>query len=170
MSAAPHEEVPLRAICQRAGVQLPTLYYYFGSKQGLMDAVVSYAFDSYINNKSGRTRIADPIGALRKGWDNHVEFGLDNPSLYILMYGRVHPGAQPSAAQEVERLLLQRTTQAQEEGLLRPGMDPQEAAAHILSTNIGVTLFLITRPEPAMGSSLSRQVRDSVLCWLCPEA
>jgi len=34
--------VSTRAICDRAGVQAPTLYHHFGSKQGLLDAVVKF--------------------------------------------------------------------------------------------------------------------------------
>ena len=35
--------VSTRAVCDRAGVQAPTLYHHFGSKQGLIDAVASVA-------------------------------------------------------------------------------------------------------------------------------
>ena len=40
IAASPGETVPLRAICDAAGVRLPTLYHFFGSKEGLLDAVV----------------------------------------------------------------------------------------------------------------------------------
>ena len=70
VSGSPNQDVPIRAICERAGVQLPTLYHYFGSKDGLMDALVSFAFESYLNAKSDQPRLADPIEVLRRGWDN----------------------------------------------------------------------------------------------------
>ena len=37
LDAADGSEVSTRAICDRAGVQAPTLYHHFGSKQGLLD-------------------------------------------------------------------------------------------------------------------------------------
>ncbi|MFC4858617.1 TetR/AcrR family transcriptional regulator [Actinophytocola glycyrrhizae] len=42
LTASP--EVSTRAICERAGVQAPTLYHYFGNKQGLLAAVVEDRF------------------------------------------------------------------------------------------------------------------------------
>ena len=38
-----------RAICARAGVQAPTLYHHFGSKQGLIDAVIQHGFNQYVD-------------------------------------------------------------------------------------------------------------------------
>lgn len=161
VSASPHQEVPIRAICERAGVQLPTLYHYFGSKDGLMDALVSFAFERYLNAKSDQPQLADPIEVLRRGWDNHVEFGLKNPQLYALMYGRAHPGGRPSAAHEVERLLLLRAREAFAAGRLK--VPAELAAAQILSTNIGVTLSLITEAEEVPDLRVSESVRDLLL-------
>ncbi|MBQ1445202.1 MAG: TetR/AcrR family transcriptional regulator [Renibacterium sp.] len=161
VSGSPNQDVPIRAICERAGVQLPTLYHYFGSKDGLMDALVSFAFESYLNAKSDQPRLADPIEVLRRGWDNHVEFGLQNPQLYALMYGRTHPGGRPSAAREVERLLLLRTQEAFAAGRLK--VHAELAAAQILSTNIGVTLALITEATELPDLRVSESVRDLLL-------
>lgn len=161
VSASPNQDVPVRAICERAGVQLPTLYHYFGSKDGLMDALVTFAFESYLNAKSHQPALVDPIEVLRRGWDNHVEFGLRNPQLYALMYGRTHPGGRPNAAHEVERILLMRTQEAAQAGRLR--VSAELAAAQILSTNVGVTLSLITEAVPEPELQISQSVRDLLL-------
>lgn len=161
VSASPNQDVPVRAICERAGVQLPTLYHHFGSKNGLMDDLVTFAFASYLNAKSQQPALTDPIEVLRRGWDNHVEFGLANPQLYALMYGRAHPGGQPKAAYEVERLLLLRTQKAFDAGRLR--VSAELAAAQILSTNVGVTLALVTEAAPEPQLRVSESVRDLLL-------
>src|ERR1700754_1570583 len=77
-----------RAICERAGVTAPTLYHHFGSKQGLLDAVLNHGFTQYVAAEES----ADPLRDLRDGWDSHVGYGLAQPAFYALLYGRVRPG------------------------------------------------------------------------------
>src|SRR5260221_6319001 len=51
-----------RAICERAGVQAPTLYHHFGSKQGLLDAVINFGFSQYVQATGEEADGDDPIG------------------------------------------------------------------------------------------------------------
>lgn len=161
LSEAPGEDVSIRAICERAGVTLPTLYHFFGSKDGLIDTVVRHGFEAYVRHKQEHGQSDDPIRDIREGWDGHVAFGLANPSFYAVMYGRVRPGQRPTSAREPEAMLLELTTAAQRRGLLR--VDPQAAANAILATNIGVTLALITMPPETVDPELSPLVREAVL-------
>lgn len=95
IAAAPGGDVSLRAVCEAAGVTMPTLYHFFGSKQGLLDAVIERGFDMYLGAKEATGSTGDPIADLRRGWDVHVDFGLANPGFYTLMYGTVQPGRSP---------------------------------------------------------------------------
>src|ERR687894_233566 len=88
------EAVSTRAVAAAAGVQAPTIYRQFGDMRGLLDAVASDGFSTYLGRKMTRERAADPIDDLRGGWNLHVEFGLENPALYTLMYGDPRPGAE----------------------------------------------------------------------------
>lgn len=159
IAAAPGEDVPLRAICDRAGVRLPTLYHFFGSKAGLLDAVVAHGFETYLSAKREHAPTGDPLEDIRRGWDDHVAFGLENPGFYTLMYGRIRPGSRPTAAGDAEAMLLGLTTALASRGRLR--VSPERAAEHVLATNVGVTLALITSPSPDL--ALSAAVRDAVL-------
>lgn len=138
IAAAPGEDVSLRAICAAVGVKMPTLYHFFGNKQGLIDAVIERGFDLYLAEKSSIETTGDPIQDIRAGWDAHVAFGLANPGFYTLMYGTVHPGHSPAPQARPSELLRALTARAAEQGRL--AVDPGQAAAHILVTNIGVTL------------------------------
>src|SRR6266540_2531120 len=89
-----------RAVAAAAGVQTPTLYRLFADKDGLLDAVASFGFESYLAEKRAFAPSEDPVDDLRRGWDVHVEFGLANPAIYTLMYGNVQPGRHPVAATE----------------------------------------------------------------------
>src|SRR5579859_3307052 len=68
-----------RAVCKLAGVQAPTLYHHFGSKQGLIDAVINYGFTQYVESEQG-SGADDPLVSIRRGWERHVQFGLEHPT------------------------------------------------------------------------------------------
>lgn len=159
IATAPGEDVSLRAICDAVGVKMPTLYHFFGSKQGLIEAVVERGFDMYLEAKATTESSGDPIQDLRAGWDAHVTFGLENPGFYALMYGTVRPGYSPAAQSRPSEILRSITRQAAEQNRLVVPAD--QAAAHILVANIGVTLRQIALN--AEDRPLSIAVRDGVI-------
>lgn len=156
------DEVSTRAICDAAGVQAPTLYHHFGSKQGLLDAVVNHGFEQYLARKRAHPSSGDPIADIRAGWDDHVAFGLENPAFYALMWGDITPGHRPPAAGEAERILLGLfTTAAQQDRLV---VDPDDATTQYLSAVVGMTLFLLTQESPTRAHRASAgRLRDTLL-------
>jgi AcrR family transcriptional regulator len=86
------EAVTTRAVSAAAGVQSPVLYRLFTDMNGLLDAVASDGFARYLAGKRAQALSGDPVDDLRRGWDLHVEFGLQNPAHYLLMYGRPSRG------------------------------------------------------------------------------
>ena len=80
------EAATTREIYLQAGVTAPTLYHHFGDKQGLLDAVVTDAFERYLARKRALRPTGDPATDIRRGWDAHVEFARANPALYRLMW------------------------------------------------------------------------------------
>ncbi|KAB1664196.1 TetR/AcrR family transcriptional regulator [Pseudoclavibacter sp. CFCC 13611] len=159
IAASPGEDVVLREICDRVGVKMPTLYHFFGSKQGLLDAVVAYGFDLYVSEKQSHESSGDPIQDIRAGWDAHVAFGLANPGFYTLMYGKIRPGDPSPANARPSQILLELMRRAEAQHRLVVPAD--QAAAHILATNIGVTLrqIIYARPDP----DLSAAVREGAI-------
>src|SRR5699024_1360627 len=151
IAAAPGEDFSLRAVCDAVGVKMPTLYHFFGSKQGLIDAVIKRGFDLYLGQKSAMESSGDPIQDLREGWDAHVAFGLSNPGFYTLMYGKVRPGYSPEDQSRPSEILRALTAEAAAQGRLV--VDSRQAAAHILATNNGLTLRLIILGENDRGLS-----------------
>jgi AcrR family transcriptional regulator len=147
--------VSTRAVCDRAGVQAPTLYHHFGSKQGLIDAVANHGFTQYTAVESS----GDPLGDLREGWDKHVRFGLEHPSFYGLLYGRAEPGKPCAVTAPAHAALRERFVEAAALGLLKAPAD--DAAEQVLAANVGITLTLIAQPEPDFG--LSERVREAAL-------
>jgi len=156
--------VSTRAICERAGVQAPTLYHHFGSKQGLLDAVVNYGFTQYVQAPSTG---GDPVDRVRAGWDRHVEYGLENPAFYVLLYGQIEPGVPCNLTSSAEAMLLELFTPLARDGRLR--VEAAEAARQFAAANSGVTLSLIAQPEESRDLAMSTQVREAVLAGLLAE-
>src|SRR5438132_9057164 len=152
--------VSTRAVCERAGVEAPTLYHHFGSKQGLIDAVIQHGFNLYVD-PDPVSETLNPIDAIRRGWDQHVRFGLDNPRFYALLYGNVERGRPCAITSPALARLTDLLTVAAKAGQLR--VAPADAAAQLLAANVGVTLSLIAQPEDATDVSLSDRVRDTAL-------
>jgi AcrR family transcriptional regulator len=156
-----------RAICERAGVQAPTLYHHFGSKQGLIDAVIQHGFNQYVDPARSTGEPMDPVDSIRQGWDRHVQFGLDHPSFYALLYGNVERGRPCAITSPALSRLTELLRAAARRGQLR--VPPEAAAAHLLAANVGVTLGLIAQPEEHTDLSLSYQAREAALAAICAE-
>ncbi|MDT8913008.1 TetR/AcrR family transcriptional regulator [Amycolatopsis sp. PS_44_ISF1] len=159
IAASPGEDFSLRAVCEQVGVKMPTLYHFFGSKQGLVDAVVERGFELYLARKDAQESTGDPIQDLREGWDAHVAFGIGFPGFYALMYGSVRPGHSPAAQARPSEALRALTRAAADQGRLV--VPPDQAAAHVLAANIGVTLRQIVLA--AEDRPLSEAVREGVI-------
>jgi AcrR family transcriptional regulator len=158
-----------RAICAAAGITAPTLYHHFGDKDGLLEAVVADGWARYLRTKRDRKPDADPVAELKRGWDEHVAFGVSNPTLYALMFPAVSQPELPAPVRESYAVLLERLEAIELAGRLRPGVTKELAAGAVWAAVYGVTSLLCSRPELRAGSSLSHLVRDGVLDAItCP--
>jgi AcrR family transcriptional regulator len=161
LDAAHGGEISTRAICQTAGVQAPTLYHHFGSKQNLLDAVITHGFKAYLAEQAESPDVADPIERIRRGWDLHVRYGIENPNFYVRIYGRTIPGEPCGVVSEVEAMILRALQPAARARRLR--VPPERAARQILAASTGVVLTLLSHPANDAELSLSEDVRDALL-------
>jgi len=156
------EAVSTRAVSAAAGVQPPTIYRFFGDKQGLLDAIAEHGLRGYLATKTTAAVSGDPVADLRRGWDLHVEIGLANPALYTLMYGRPRAGLAASAATRAAAdVLAGHVRRVAEAGRLR--VSEALAAALIHAAGSGTTLALIATPEDQREPALSVTAREAVL-------
>ncbi|MDX8153603.1 TetR/AcrR family transcriptional regulator [Patulibacter brassicae] len=163
LEEAAGEDVSTRAICDRAGVRSPTLYHHFGSKEGLLDAVVSHGLREFLD-AADEPPADDPVAHVREAWDLHVRFGLENPSFYALVYGRTRPGRPCAVVADLRAMVLRALEPAARHGRLR--VTPEDAAAQIVAAGSGVALALIAQPPEHRDLGLSTQVRDAILASL----
>ncbi|CAM3354371.1 TetR/AcrR family transcriptional regulator [Kibdelosporangium persicum] len=153
------EQVSIRDVCQAAGVTAPTVYHHFGDKKELLEAVAAEGFRRYLATKRTRRPSADPLADLRRGWADHIGFGLQHPAFYRLMYGTPNAEERPSA-QEGHRLLVGILDRLAEAGRLR--MPPEQAAAMIHTASVGTTLRLLSTQKNPWAEGLADRMRDAV--------
>src|SRR4029079_13900474 len=153
--------VSTRQITQLAGVTAPTLYHHFGDKEGLFDAVVSAGFEEYVAGERDFAPSGHPLEDIRRMWDNHVQFGLNQPELYLVMFGNIRPESRPAIVADAEALMEEMLNKAAAAGQLN--VQPREAARSILAANVGVTLMLIAEPASERNLELSTMTRDAMI-------
>ena len=153
--------VSTRQITQLAGVTAPTLYHHFGDKEGLFDAVVAAGFEEYVAGERDFAPSGQPLVDIRRMWDNHVQFGLNQPELYLVMFGNIRPESRPAIVADAEGLLEEMLNKAAAAGQLN--VQPREAARSILAANVGVTLMLIAEPAAERNLELSTMTRDAMI-------
>jgi AcrR family transcriptional regulator len=135
-------DVSTRAICERAGVQAPTLYHHFGNKQGLLATVVVEAFTTHLG---ANTAPDNPVDALRFTWAEHLRFGVERPNIYTYAFGQLRSGEPAGLATVAERALLDRLNEVARHGMLR--VAPEVAASRLFAANVGATLARIATPD-----------------------
>ncbi|MBM0274329.1 TetR/AcrR family transcriptional regulator [Micromonospora tarensis] len=155
------EAVTTRAVSAAAGVQPPTIYRLFTDMHGLLSAVASAGFDTYLAGKQSQSLTDDPLEDLRTGWDTHVRFGLEHPAYYLLMYGEPDPGRRSVAAERARqwlRMLVERVAAA---GRLAVSIETGVGMVHAVGT--GVTFNLIGTPPEERDLDLSRRLREATI-------
>lgn len=151
--------VTTRGVAERAGVQAPTIYRLFGDKDGLINAVAEAAMQAHTSAKA-TAELTDPVDALRTAWQRHIDFGLANPELYVMLSAQTHADPSPAtmAGIEVLRWHIARMASA---GLLV--ISQQRAVDMIHATGNGTVLALLARPADQRDPGLADAVFDAVL-------
>ena len=97
------EAVSIRAVAERVGVTPPSIYMHFADKNELIFAVCEQHFNALDRVIQQATEgIDDPLEGLRQGGRAYIQFGLENPEQYRILF-MSKPAAAPEGFQE-ERL------------------------------------------------------------------
>jgi AcrR family transcriptional regulator len=162
------DAVTTRNVAEAAKVQPPVLYRIFGDKTGLLDAVAAYGFEAYIAKKYRPAAGDDPVESLRTGWATHVEFGLANPELYLLMYANPQPGAESPAARHSFEMLGELMQSVAAAGRLRVSVT--RAYALYYAAAVGIVMYLLASVPEHRDLSLSNIARDHALSGITTRA
>ena len=148
------DAVSMRAIAEAVGVTPGALYLHFPDKTQLILAVCERSFAAFDEEvEAAGDSTDDPVESLRRRARAYVQFGLDNPEQYrILFMGKASgvgdtidlatmPGSQ--AFQH----LVDAVGRAIDTGELRSDLDPFLVATGLWAAAHGMTSLLISLPN-----------------------
>lgn len=159
--------VTVRAVAAAAGVQAPAIYRTYGDMYGLFSALATIGFHTYLERKRA-VEVSDPVEALRAAWDVHVQFGLDEPELYLLMYGDPTRITRCDAADEAWTMLTSHLEHIAKAGRLT--VPVTQAAELVHSASMGVTLTLVGQEPAARRPQNSSVLREATLAAILTDA
>jgi AcrR family transcriptional regulator len=146
------------AIARQLGMQPPSLYTYFASKEAIYDELFRRGYLAFGQRMNERPMAAgSPVEQFRSAFLAYMEFGYENRDLFELMFQRPVPGFTPSAASmavslgqlaEAQRQLGAALAQA---GVTLP-VSLEEAGDLVIAMMYGVTaMHLANNPELPVG-------------------
>jgi AcrR family transcriptional regulator len=148
------EAVTIRAVARAVGVSPPSIYLHFPDKGALLLAVCEETFatlDDHIERAVAG--IDDPMDELRARGRAYVDFGLENPEHYRILFMTrptdSHPALTPQEALASGAFVhhLEAVQRAVDAGVLPPEVDPLLAAIGLWSGVHGITSLLIAKPD-----------------------
>lgn len=156
------EGLTTRAVCDAVEITAPTLYYHFGDKRGLLDAVVAEGFEEFLRVKREPGEPEDPREALLAGWDRFLGFASEKPQLYGLLVQRL--GENPEAIRIAMTSTEKNLERLSEIGVLK--VDVNFARNALLAVALGVTSKTAHIAEQsdlkAMGRFLMKSTLDAL--------
>ncbi|MFI9729393.1 MULTISPECIES: TetR/AcrR family transcriptional regulator [Streptomyces] len=157
-----------RAVAARADVPPPTIFRLFGDKDGLLEAVGEYGFETYLKFKGQLSATGDPVQDLRVAWDLHIRFGLVQPAYYTLVYGQARPGRLPRAGRRAVAELQKMMTRVAAAGRLRMSVERATAVMH--AAGMGTILTMISAPPETRDLETADAARDVVIAAITTPA
>jgi AcrR family transcriptional regulator len=159
---SPDAEISTRAVCEAAGVSAPSIYHYFGDKEGLLAAAVDFAMARFLDSKRvAAAAVHDDVADdLRAGWDNHLQFARENPGMYRLLWSPAVSRESRAATEghETLRMVLERGASR---GQLRMSMET--ATRVVMAAVTGAALSTVSQPELFGDGAFAETLREAVI-------
>jgi len=120
------DAVSMRRVAAAVGITAMAVYRHFLNREGLLNAVADAGF-AELTRRLAAVRRGDVVETLRAVLDTHLDFAMEKPRLFELMFlslrpgarqfpGDFHAGASPTANVAVELI-----EEGMRRGVLRPG-------------------------------------------------
>ena len=156
------EAFGVRALAARCGYTAPTIYHYFGDKDGLIDALLEDRFSRLLAEVRRVEPSADPLDNLRAMIRAYLRFAEANPTFYrVILAGRDGDNSPPSVESTVE-LMMRPWEDLEAAGRLRRA--GTEAASQSLWALIhGLTALRVARPEHEWEPELTEIAVEAML-------
>jgi TetR/AcrR family transcriptional regulator len=131
-----YDATSVREICEAAGVTKPTLYYFYGSKEGVYRALVEGTLEEY------RSTVRELVGTpgdvferLRRVARAHFEYTRERPQLVRFLLALSHNPPSSAPLTDFHRYyedVVRAVTALAEEGVARGELAPGPVAVRVL--------------------------------------
>lgn len=142
------DAVSVRAVAQRVGVSVPSIYLHFADKATLIGAVCEEVFEAlHLRLRAAAQGAPDPFEALRAQGNAYVHFALENPEHYRIVMMTDHGTAESKdavIAGGAFGYLVASVQECQVAGVYDG--DPAEVALGLWAAAHGVAALLIAKP------------------------
>jgi AcrR family transcriptional regulator len=157
------EAMSLRAVAQRVGVSVPSIYLHFADKQALLEAVCEEVFEAlHVALKEADADAPNPWEALRAQGIAYVRFALANPEHYrIVMMAVSTAGTKDEIASGAFGHLLDSIVGCIGLGVLEG--DPVALGLKLWAAAHGLASLLITKPT--MPWPPLEELIDETMCY-----
>jgi AcrR family transcriptional regulator len=137
------------------------IFRLFGEKDGLLSAVAEYGYDRFHAAKTPLRPSDDPVDDLRAAWSRAVEFGQNEPELFLLIYGEPRSDAMTAAARGGQERMHARIQRVAAAGRLR--VDESLAADVLQATARGAVLQWLEQPAGQRDATLITTIREAAI-------
>ena len=141
--------VSVRAVAQRVGVSVPSIYLHFADKRALIDAVCEEVFEALHQRlRAAGEGATDPFSALRAQGNAYVQFARENPEHYRVVMMQAHEPTPESVDSIVAGgafgYLVSTVQECLDVGVLEG--EPVELALGLWAAAHGVAALLVAKP------------------------
>jgi AcrR family transcriptional regulator len=158
-----YERFSMRRLAERCGYTAPTIYHYFGDKQGLFDTLLEERFRRMVDVLKRVRRSDDPVQTLLAISQAAVRFGLRNPGQVQLFVAlRPDPAEPPQSSVEAREFIERPLAELERQGRLLV-RDVEEAFQCLWIAMHGVMTMLTARPDYAWSKNLVRVSLEAML-------
>ncbi len=173
-----YDATSVREICEAAGVTKPTLYHFYGSKEGVYRALVEGTFDQYLSGVrsivEAEGTVSERLKTIARG---HFAYTKEQPELVRFLVGLIHnpPGSAPTTDfhrlyDEVLSHYARLIQQGVDDGTLSPG--PVEVRLLVFSGALMEAIHgFLFAGRPDLTPELADTLVDTILRgWSAPAA
>jgi len=159
--------VSIRAVAERVGVSVPSIYLHFADKAALMHAVCDEVFGAlHVTLQEASSGAPDAFEGLHRQGVAYVRFALANPEHYrIVMMGGVSDlDPDDEVASGAFTHLLESVSDCVDLGVLQG--DPLALGLQLWAAAHGVAALLIAKPRmpwPSLEEHVDRSIRSAGL-------
>lgn len=147
-----YEATSMRAIAERIEYTPTAIYHHFANKEALLTELCAQDFSALATAFQRVARVEDPVERLIRTGEAYVDFALDHPMQYQLMFMTAHPLAEKSVmvqgdpGEDAYAFLRAAVEQAIAQERFRPEYDdPDQVAKMLWATVHGLVSLSIAK-------------------------